>query len=129
MTAKRIILEVGSGNDWHGGDYTKAAVRAVQDAIHHCSLTLLRTLGIDPGTMVVDVTIGVQRPERVDPAPIKATLPYGQITVSVVPGGLDVVNQDSGDIAVIANAAIEVRLDLDNVVMKGSTRLGSPVTP
>ena len=32
---KRIILEMGSGNDLHGGDYTKAAVRAVQDALHH----------------------------------------------------------------------------------------------
>ena len=29
MAAKRVILEMGSGNDLHGGDYTKAAVRAV----------------------------------------------------------------------------------------------------
>ncbi len=115
MTAKRIILEVGTGNDWHGGDYTKAAVRAVQDAIHHCSLTMLRTFNIDPNTMIVDVTIGVQQPDRVDRAPIRAALPYGQITVNVVRGGLDVRNADSGDIAVIANAAIEVRLDIAEV--------------
>ena len=38
MTAKRVIIEIGTGNDLHGGDYTKAAVRAVQDAIHHSSL-------------------------------------------------------------------------------------------
>ena len=44
---QRIFLEVGSGNDWHGRDYTKAAVRAVQDAIHHSSLTLLRPSGCD----------------------------------------------------------------------------------
>ena len=25
MPAKRVILEMGSGNDLHGGDYTKAA--------------------------------------------------------------------------------------------------------
>ena len=48
MAAKRVILEMGTGNDLHGGDYTKAAVRAVQDAIHHSSLTLIRTLGLDP---------------------------------------------------------------------------------
>ena len=30
---KRIILEMGMGNDLHGSDYTKAALRAVQDAI------------------------------------------------------------------------------------------------
>ncbi len=115
MTAKGIILEVGTGNDWHGGDYTKAAVRAVQDAIHHCSLTLLRSFNIDPNTMVVGVTIGVQQPDRVDPAPIKAALPYGQVTVNVVRGGLDIRDAGSGDIAVIANAAIEVRLNIAEV--------------
>ena len=47
MKGKRVILEMGSGNDLHGGDYTKAAVRAVEDAIHHSSLTFIRTLGID----------------------------------------------------------------------------------
>ena len=47
MAAKRIILEMGTGNDLHGGDYTKAAVRAVQDALHHSSLSFLRSLGLD----------------------------------------------------------------------------------
>ena len=28
MPKKRIILELGSGNDLHGSDYTKAALRA-----------------------------------------------------------------------------------------------------
>ena len=31
MAQKRVILELGTGNDLHGGDYTKAALRAVQD--------------------------------------------------------------------------------------------------
>ena len=38
MALKRVITEFGTGNDLHGGDYTKAAVRAVEDAIHHSSL-------------------------------------------------------------------------------------------
>ena len=46
MAARRVILELGSGNDLHGGDYTKAALRAVQDALHHSSLTMIRTLGL-----------------------------------------------------------------------------------
>jgi uncharacterized protein (TIGR02058 family) len=112
MAAKRIFLEIGSGNDLHGGDYTKAAVRAVEDAIHHSSLTLIRTLKIDPHTMIVEVTIGVQRPEQVDPERVKAALPYGQVKVSVVKGGLDVPDESTGDAAVIASAAIVVRLDL-----------------
>ena len=112
MTVKRVILEMGSGNDLHGGDYTKAAVRAVQDALHHSSLSMLRSLKIDPKTMQVEVTIGVQHPEKVDAAMVKATLPYGQITVKVVKGGLDVPDDTSSDRAVIASAAVAVRLDL-----------------
>ena len=44
MPAKRVILELGTGNDLHGGDYTKAALRAVQDALHHSSLAMIRSL-------------------------------------------------------------------------------------
>lgn len=109
---KRVILEMGTGNDLHGGDYTKAAIRAVNDAIHHSSLTLLRTLNIDPKTMQVDVTIGVQSPESVDSDKVKAALPHGEVSVRVVKGGLDVPDEVIGDIAVIASAAIEVRLDV-----------------
>ncbi len=59
MPLKRVILEMGTGNDLHGGDYTKAAIRAVEDAIHHSSLTMIRTLGVDRNAVCVDVTIGV----------------------------------------------------------------------
>ena len=34
MARMRLILELGTGNDLHGSDYTKAALRAVQDALH-----------------------------------------------------------------------------------------------
>jgi len=112
MPYRRVILEMGSGNDLHGSDYTKAAVRAVQDAIHHSSLTLIRTLNVDLGHMRVRVTIGVQAPERVDIAAVAATLPHGEVTVEVVPGGLDVPDEVLGDVAVIASAAIVVDLDL-----------------
>jgi uncharacterized protein (TIGR02058 family) len=115
MAAKRVILEMGTGNDLHGGDYTKAAVRAVEDAIHHSSLTLIRTLGLDSRSMQVEVTVGVQQPERVDAAAVKTALPDGQVTVKVVKGGLDIPDEESGDVAVIASAAVAVRLDLPQV--------------
>ena len=54
MALQRLILELGSGNDLHGGDYTKAALRAVQDALHHSSLSFLKALKINPATMQVD---------------------------------------------------------------------------
>ena len=112
MTLKRVITEFGAGNDLHGGDYTKAAVRAVQDAIHHSSLSLIRSLGVDAKTMQVEVTIGVQRPERVDGAAVRAALPHGEVTVNIIKGGLDVPDEGAGDVAVIASAAVTVRLDL-----------------
>ncbi len=112
MTLKRVILEMGAGNDLHGGDYTKAAVRAVEDAIHHSSLSLIRTLGIDRTAMQVEVTIGVQQPDKVDRAVVAAALPHGTVTVAVVKGGLDVPDDEGGDKAVIASAAIVVRLEL-----------------
>jgi uncharacterized protein (TIGR02058 family) len=115
MAARRVILEMGTGNDLHGGDYTKAAVRAVQDAIHHSSLPLIRTLGLDARAMQVEVTIGVQRPEKVDAAAVKTALPHGEVVVKVVKGGLDVPDEEAGDVAVIASAAVSVRLDLPQV--------------
>ncbi len=111
MPSKRVILELGSGNDLHGGDYTKAALRAVQDALHHSSLSLIRSLGLDSRTMLVEVTIGVQQPDKVDAAAVKASLPHGKATVKVVKGGLDVPDDTSGDIAVIASAAVAVRFE------------------
>ena len=112
MAAKRIILEMGSGNDLHGGDYTKAALRAVQDALHHSSLTFIRTFGLDSRQMQVEVTIAVQQPDKVDADKVKASLPHGQVTVSVVKGGLDVPDREGGDVAVIASAAVAVRMEL-----------------
>ena len=86
---------MGTGNDLHGGDYTKAAIRAVQDAMHHSSLSFIRTLGLDSRTMQVEVTIGVQQPDKVDAEAVKAALPHGQVTVKVVKGGLDVPDERS----------------------------------
>ena len=112
MALKRMVLEIGMGNDLHGGDYTKAAVRAVDDAIHHSSLTLIRSMNIAREDMYVDVTVGVQDPEAVDTDIVAQKLPYGQISVKAVPGGLDVPTDEGDDKAVIATASIIVRVDL-----------------
>ena len=58
MSLKRMLLEIGMGNDLHGGDYTKAAVRAMQDAMHHSSLSMIRSLGIQWDDVNIFVTIG-----------------------------------------------------------------------
>ena len=111
MALKRIILEMGHGNDMHGGDYTKAALRAVQDCIHHSSMIFLRTLKIDVSELDILVTIGVQKPEMVDRARVAASLPVGKASVNVVKGGLDVPDDERGGVTIIATAGVAVRVD------------------
>lgn len=113
MTMRRFILEMGAGNDLHGGNYTKAALRAVQDALHHSSLGFAQVLGRDHTAMKVDVTIGVREPDQVDIAQVTASLPRGTVTVKVVHGGLNVDDSSGSDPAIIASAAVEVWMDVD----------------
>jgi uncharacterized protein (TIGR02058 family) len=96
----------------HGSDYTKAALRAVQDALHHSSLSFIRSLKIDKSKLEVEVTVGVQRPEQVDIEAVKKSLPVGSVTVRAVKGGLDVADPENNDQAVIASAAIAVRIEV-----------------
>ncbi len=110
MTEKRIILEMGTGNDLYGQDYTKAARRAVQDALHHSSITLFSKLGIDHSQMRVGVTIGVQEHDQVDCDLVAADLPRGRAEVRAVKGGLDVADSNAGTHHVIATAAVEAFL-------------------
>ena len=112
MPKTQVILELGAGNDLHGADYTKAALRAVQDALHHSSLSFIRSLKIDKTKLDVEVTIGVQRPEQVDLEAVKTSLPVGNVTVRAVKGGLDVTDPENNDLAVIASAAIAVRIEV-----------------
>jgi uncharacterized protein (TIGR02058 family) len=102
--ARPMVLEFGMGVDVHGQDATRAARRAVSDAIRHSSLPLLGQIRERGGTMLVDVTVGVPDPDAVDLAAVKAELPHGDVTVRAVPGGLQTPNSD----VLIACALISV---------------------
>ena len=110
MAEQRLIIEMGMGNDLHGQDYTKAAARAIEDAIRHSSLPLFQVLDVSHQDMRVQVTVGVQAPDQVDCAALAETLPRGKAQVVAVFGGLDVVNPESGDRTVIASASVEAFL-------------------
>ena len=43
MTDQRFIIEMGMGNDQSGEDYTKAARRAIEDAVHHSNIPVSYT--------------------------------------------------------------------------------------
>ena len=112
MALKRMVLEIGMGTDIRGGDCTKAAERALRDALWRNSLTIAKALGQDPTKMRVEVKIGVPRPETVDKAKVLAVMPYGVGTVDVVKGGLEIRNEEGTDVTLIAHAAAIVRLDV-----------------
>ena len=81
MASKRMVLQLGMGTDIRGRDYTKAAVRALRDALWHNSLSVAAALGQPVDAMQVEVTIGVPRPELVDRAAMLQVLPHGSGTV------------------------------------------------
>jgi uncharacterized protein (TIGR02058 family) len=104
----RIIIEMGMGNDLHGMDYTKAALRAIEDAFRHSSLPLFGVTGLGHEEMRVNVTVGVQEPDKLDLDALTAKLPRGRAKVTAVEGGLNVPTGQ--DTIVIAQASIEAFL-------------------
>jgi uncharacterized protein (TIGR02058 family) len=112
MALKRIVLEIGMGTDIRGADPTKAAVRALRDALWHNSLGVANALGLGTDSMQVEVTIGVPHPEKVNKDEVLAILPHGTGTCSVVEGGLEIVNDEGTGSTLIASAAAVVWLDV-----------------
>jgi uncharacterized protein (TIGR02058 family) len=107
VSARTYVLEFGMGVDVHGADVTKAACRAVSDAIRHSSLPFFGEIRGRGGKMLVDVTVAVPDPAAVDTEVVRRELPHGEVTVQAVSGGLRVPNAE----AIIACVAITVRVD------------------
>ena len=112
MPLERVVTEMGMGVDVHGRDPTKAARRAVSDAIRHSSLHLFKAVGKSRDDMNITVIIGVPEPDKVDKAAVAAELPYGTVTVDAQKGGLEIPGPDQGDPILIANAAVLVHFDM-----------------
>ena len=110
MSDQRVIIEMGMGNDLHGMDYQKAARRAIEDAIRHSTLPIFQSIGLDHTEMRVQVTVGVQEPDKLDLDALTAGLPRGRATVQAVKGGLNIPNPETDDTAVVATAAVEAFL-------------------
>src|ERR1700732_614864 len=113
MARVRCFTEMGMGVDVHGRDATKAARRAVSDAIRHFSLGFFRMVGKTANDMFVDVTIGVPDPGSVDTAAVAKELPYGTVTVTAVTGGLEIPAEQGSDSIVIAKEAGTFSLEDD----------------
>ncbi|WP_120498945.1 Lin0512 family protein [Roseovarius sp. EL26] len=110
MPDQRFIIEMGMGNDLHGMDYNKAARRAIEDAFRHSTLPLFGAIGIDHTEMRVQVTVGVQEPDKLNTTQLAELLPRGRASVTATHGGQNVTNPETGETLVIATAAVEAFL-------------------
>lgn len=108
---KQVAIEIGMGTDLRGEDNTKAAIRAVKDALHRNALTVADALGFPKDSMLVDIRIGAPDPASVDLDAVSAVAPYGIRTVEAVQGGLR-IEKDTGA-TIIANAIISVSFDME----------------
>lgn len=120
MARKRFIVELGTGADLHGRDVTKAACRAVTDAVSHgCLCGLMEIVGVDSADKIqVDILIACPEPDAVDLEQVKAAAPIGVVTARAEVGGISAqglcVPQfgQEGDTIVVANAALTVSVDI-----------------
>ena len=107
MPKHRVLTEFGMGTSLRRQDYTQAAKRALQEALWHNSINMAELFGFPKEAMIIDVEIACQQPDRVDTSALLDIFPYGQPSVTVTMGGLDIPRPD-GVPTVIANAAINV---------------------
>jgi uncharacterized protein (TIGR02058 family) len=129
MDYRRYIVELGSGVDLHGEDETKAAQKAVKDAISHCSMIGLGQLfkigsfAELEDALMVDVTVATPNPEKVDGDKVLEILPEGKRRINIVKGGIRFPTDTTSDEAkthglVMVNAVIVVLIDVDKVERK-----------
>ena len=121
MAKTRMALELGMGTSLRAGDYTRAAVRAVENALWRNSISFAEAFGFHKSDMVIDIHLGVQKPDLVDTDMVKAVLPYGNGSVTVGEGGLDIAKLDGSGVTILANAAITVSFDMERVAPPRTT--------
>ncbi|TKZ19342.1 hypothetical protein FAP39_11380 [Shimia litoralis] len=113
MAKTRMVVEFGMGTSLRREDYTEAAKRAIKDALWHNSLSIAELFDFPKDAMIIDVEIGVAKPELVKTRDLEDVFPYGQPTIRVVQGGLDIPKPDQTANTVIANAAVMVSFDME----------------
>ena len=113
MPKQRLVTQFGMGTSIRSGNYTEACARAIRDALWHNSLNVAEAFGFPKEAMIIDVEVGVQQPDAVDRDALRAIFPYGQPSITVVKGGLDIPKPGGDSVSLIANAAILVSFDME----------------
>lgn len=114
---KLLFIQTGFGVDVHGQNITKAAERAVRNAIFTNSMPGIEGLlpNNDLNNMKVRIKLAVPcDEEKLDHEKIKAIIPYGTVTIETMPGGMLTTSgifledkEDINDLMYIVNASLE----------------------
>ena len=113
MAIQRVVTQFGMGTSIRSHNYTEAAARAIRDALWHNALNVADAFDFPRESMLIHVEVGVQQPERVDVQALLAIFPYGQPSVTVVKGGLDIPRREKAGWSVVANAAVTVSFNME----------------
>ena len=118
---KRFIVQIGQGVDQHGhnNDCTRAAIKAIKNAISNNCLTGLSEICnfSEPKNflrMKVHVKIGAPFPKNISHKKVLKAIPFGEKSIDVVNGGLvaqGIMIKELGDTSdnmIICNAAVTV---------------------
>lgn len=111
MPKTQFAVQMGMGTDLKGEDHTKAAARAVHDALHRNFLVAGMAFDLPLEAMIVDIRVGVPNPDAVDLEAIKAEAPVGSVSAEAVEGGLEI--EMMGHKTLIANAIVTVSYDVE----------------
>ncbi|MFC7063080.1 Lin0512 family protein [Halobacillus seohaensis] len=113
-----MFVQTGMGIDVHGQNITHASVRAIKNAIHTNSMPGIRIALPDQDLNNMKVNVKLALPtdqELLDEEEVKKAIPYGQVTIEKVKGGMLTTSgivledkEDKNDQMFIVNASVEV---------------------
>ena len=119
---KKFIVQIGMGVDQHGhdDDCTKAAIKAIKNAISNNCLTGLSEICDlkNPNDMKVHVRIGVPFPDKINTNKVLRAVPFGEKSIEVINGGMLVPGlmiKELGDTSnnmIVCNAAVSVSVKM-----------------
>jgi len=113
---KKFIIQLGMGVDQHGQDVTKAAQKAIKNAIsNNCLIGLTEICALkDVKDFYVHVQIAVPYPEQINEKRLLKAVPFGNKELIIEKGGMVVSGipipelGDTSSEMIIATAAVTV---------------------
>ena len=118
---KKFVIQLGMGVDQHGQDVTKAAQKAIKDAIsNNCLVGLTDICDLkDLNNFFVHVQVAVPYPEQINEKRLMKAIPFGHKEIVVEKGGMVVSGMqvsmlgDTSDEMIVATAAVTVLVKME----------------